>query len=121
MNTEFGRVAQLNSASDFGSEGWGFESLRGHKKGLALLDLFFMFYAYVIRSFKDGRLYKGMTNNLEKRIQQHNLGQNRSTRGFLQWVLVNFDEFETRKEARLGEKYFKSGAGREFLKYKLDK
>jgi len=23
-------VAQLNSASDFGSEGWGFESLRGH-------------------------------------------------------------------------------------------
>ena len=29
---EFGRVAQLNSASDFGSEGWGFESLRGHYK-----------------------------------------------------------------------------------------
>ncbi|VXB13989.1 conserved hypothetical protein [Maribacter litoralis] len=30
-------MAQLNSASDFGSEGWGFESLRGHyfKKGLA--------------------------------------------------------------------------------------
>ncbi len=28
---EIGRVAQLNSASDFGSEGWGFESLRGHE------------------------------------------------------------------------------------------
>jgi hypothetical protein len=27
-----GPVAQLNSASDFGSEGWGFESLRGHYK-----------------------------------------------------------------------------------------
>jgi hypothetical protein len=27
----YGSVAQLNSASDFGSEGWGFESLRGHK------------------------------------------------------------------------------------------
>ncbi len=25
-------MAQLNSASDFGSEGWGFESLRGHCK-----------------------------------------------------------------------------------------
>ena len=24
-------MAQLNSASDFGSEGWGFESLRGHE------------------------------------------------------------------------------------------
>lgn len=27
-----GSVAQLYSASDFGSEGWGLESLRGHKK-----------------------------------------------------------------------------------------
>ncbi len=27
-----GCVAQLYSASDFGSEGWGLESLRGHKK-----------------------------------------------------------------------------------------
>ncbi len=26
-----GSVAQLYSASDFGSEGWGLESLRGHK------------------------------------------------------------------------------------------
>ena len=25
-------MAQLNSASDFGSEGWGFESLHGHIK-----------------------------------------------------------------------------------------
>ncbi len=27
-----GSVAQLYSASDFGSEGWGLESLRGHKR-----------------------------------------------------------------------------------------
>ena len=34
-------MAQLNSASDFGSEGWGFESLRGHKKVLFLQDFFY--------------------------------------------------------------------------------
>lgn len=34
-------MAQLNSASDFGSEGWGFESLRGHKKGLEISRPFF--------------------------------------------------------------------------------
>ena len=28
-----GLVAQLNRASDYGSEGWEFESLRGHDKG----------------------------------------------------------------------------------------
>jgi hypothetical protein len=27
----FGPVAQLDRASDFGSEGWGFDSLRGHQ------------------------------------------------------------------------------------------
>ena len=31
-SSEFGRVAQLNSASDFGSEGCRFESCRGHIK-----------------------------------------------------------------------------------------
>lgn len=28
-----GSVVQLDRISDSGSEGWGFESLRGHKKG----------------------------------------------------------------------------------------
>ena len=31
-----GSVAQLNRASDYGSEGWGFESLRSHLKIKAL-------------------------------------------------------------------------------------
>ena len=29
---KIGCVVQLDRISDFGSEGWGFESLRGHKK-----------------------------------------------------------------------------------------
>ena len=33
-----GSVAQLNRASDYGSEGWGFESLRSHKKNKALQE-----------------------------------------------------------------------------------
>jgi putative endonuclease len=35
--------------------------------------------------------------------------------------LVYFEEFETRNEARAREKYFKSAAGRRFLKSKLDR
>ena|GEM_PF-4244657 len=31
-NLKIGPVAQLNRALDFGSNGWGFESLRGHDK-----------------------------------------------------------------------------------------
>ncbi|TDS10943.1 putative endonuclease [Maribacter caenipelagi] len=74
-----------------------------------------MFYVYILKSEVDGRLYKGMTTDLQKRIEQHNLGNNKSTKGFLPWVLVYKEEFETRVEAREREKYFKSGVGREYL------
>ncbi len=79
-----------------------------------------MHFVYVLQSEVDGRLYKGMTNNLEKRIDQHNSGKNRSTKGFLPWVLVYHEVFSTQIEARAREKFFKSGVGREFLKDKLN-
>ena len=40
-----GSVAQLYSASDFGSEGWGLESLRGHKRKPSTKVLGFLFLA----------------------------------------------------------------------------
>ncbi|MDF4223395.1 GIY-YIG nuclease family protein [Maribacter sp. M208] len=79
-----------------------------------------MFYVYILRSEVDGCLYKGMTNNLQKRIEEHNSGKNKSTKGFLPWILVYNEEFETRIEARAREKYFKSVVGREYLKSILD-
>lgn len=42
-----GSVAQLYSASDFGSEGWGLESLRGHKEAAFKLAAFFIHF-YII-------------------------------------------------------------------------
>jgi len=42
-----------------------------------------------------------MTSFLEKRVKQHNLGQNKSTKGFLPWELVYYEEFQTRGEARI--------------------
>ena len=72
-------------------------------------------------SLKDGRLYKGQTNNLGNRIIEHNTGKTKSTKGYLPWELVYFESFKTREEAVLREKYFKTGSGREFLKGKLKK
>ncbi len=65
-----------------------------------------MYFVYVLQSEVDGRLYKGMTNNLKKRIAQHNFGKNRSTKGFLPWCLVHQEVFDTAKSARAREKYF---------------
>ena len=75
-----------------------------------------MFFVYVLRSEKDGRLYKGLTQDLEKRLSQYNKGENTSTKGFCPWKLVHQKSFGTRTEARAYEKYLKSGIGRAFLK-----
>ena len=78
-----------------------------------------MFYVYVIKSEMDGRLYKGFTANLDQRIKEHNSGKTKSTKAYIPWKLVYFEEFLKREDAIKREKYFKSGSGREFLKTKL--
>ncbi|TKS55848.1 GIY-YIG nuclease family protein [Mesohalobacter halotolerans] len=77
------------------------------------------YYVYVLRSEVDGRLYKGYTKDLNNRIEQHNAGKTKSTKGFKTWKLVYFEVFSEEKEAIDREKYFKSGIGREYLKNKI--
>ena len=75
-----------------------------------------MFYVYVIKSTINGMLYKGLTDNLERRLHQHNQGKVKSTKGWRPWILVYFEIFNSREEAYNREMYLKTGAGREFLK-----
>jgi putative endonuclease len=74
---------------------------------------------YVIQSEIDGRLYKGQTSDIDKRIKEHNSGKTKSTKGFVPSKLVYLETFGTREEAVLREKYFKTGSGREFIKEKI--
>ena len=74
------------------------------------------YFVYILESEIDGRLYKGQTSDVEKRLTEHNSGKTKSTKGYKPWKLVYFETFETRDEALLREKYFKTGSGREFLK-----
>lgn len=80
-----------------------------------------VFFVYVLKNAFNGNLYKGHTADLAKRLQEHNSGKNRSTKPFIPWKLVYYEEFTTRIDAVKREKYFKSGSGREFLKLLLTK
>lgn len=75
-----------------------------------------MYYVYAIKSIKDGRIYVGLSSNIERRILEHNSGYVFSTKGFRPWKLIYKEEAINRKEARIREKYFKSGFGKELLK-----
>ncbi len=53
---------------------------------------------------------------VERRIGQHNKGENRSTKAYKPFKLIYTEAFNTRIEAREREKYLKSGIGKGFLK-----
>jgi len=78
-----------------------------------------MFYAYVLKSIHHNFFYKGHCEDLEERVRQHNAGMTASTRPYIPLQLVYFEAFSTRELAIAREKYFKSSAGRRFLKKKL--
>ena len=58
-----------------------------------------MNYTYIVKC-RDGSLYTGWTNNLEKRIEDHNAGRGaKYTKARRPVVLVYMEEFPTKQEA----------------------
>ena len=78
-----------------------------------------MYYVYVLISEKSSSLYKGQTDNLEKRLKEHNNGKVKYTKSYIPWEIIYYEVFTTREEAVNREKYLKSGIGRQFLKEKI--
>lgn len=74
--------------------------------------------SYIIYVLKDnkGKFYKGLTNNLRRRLEEHRRGHTDTTRKMHDLRVIYTEEVETLIEARKRELYLKSAAGRRFLK-----
>ena len=79
----------------------------------------FMYFTYVLKSESDKKLYIGFTENLTKRLEDHNNGRVDSTRNRRPFELVYYEACKSREKALKREKYFKTGFGRRFLKSRL--
>lgn len=66
-----------------------------------------MYYVYILRSEKDGKLYIGSTSDLTMRLRYHNAGNAHATKDRRPLKLLASEQFETRKEAMHREKYLK--------------
>ena len=75
-----------------------------------------MKYLYVIRSEKNGDLYVGICQDVPTRLNDHNSGKNRYTKGLKPWRVSLIEEYPDWASARAKEKYYKSGSGKEHLK-----
>ena len=74
------------------------------------------FFVYVISSLQRKYIYVGLTNNLERRVEQHQQGKENTTSPYRPFKLVTTEKFSSRIEARKREKYLKSGCGKEWIK-----
>ena len=70
------------------------------------------YYVYIIQSEKDGRCYTGYAADLHLRLQRHNEGWSRSTKGYSPWKLVYSEAFESKSKALARERQLKSWKSR---------
>jgi|SRR3989344_5718169 len=89
------------------------------KRGARNLPPMSFWYVYVLRSAKDHDFYVGSTNNLKRRVQQHQRGENISTAKRLLVELIYFEGHHSKDDALRREKYFKTTKGRITLRQML--
>jgi len=58
---------------------------------------------YLLHSLKDKKYYIGQTENIERRLLRHNRGFNRSTKMRRPFILIGYEKYTTRSEARWRE------------------
>lgn len=75
----------------------------------------FFHYIYVLESLKDGERYIGYTNNLKRRLEEHNKGLSFSTKYRLPFKLIYFEGCINEDDAKRREYYLKTTQGRRFL------
>ena len=72
-----------------------------------------MYYIYIIRSQHLQRYYVGSTEDVQRRLQEHNVGKSKSTRVGNPWELIHTESFVTRSDAMQRERKIKArGIGR---------
>lgn len=78
-----------------------------------------MWYVYVLKSYRTNQWYTGFTNDLRKRILEHNAGENKSTKNGIPWKHIYYEACHNKRDAHAREKYLKSGMGKRYLKNRL--
>lgn len=83
-------------------------------------SIIIMFFVYILKSTKDNGIYVGKTNNLTRRIYEHNNGFVQSTKSRKPFIILEAIECQSEIEARLLEKEYKKGYKREEVKRKYN-
>lgn len=75
-----------------------------------------MYYTYAIKSESKNYIYVGITGDPERRIREHSLGYEKTTKPYRPFKTILIEKYTNRSDARKREKFLKSGIGKEYLK-----
>ncbi len=76
-----------------------------------------MLFVYLLQSEAEvSRHYVGMSNDPQRRLEEHNAGQSIHTNKHRPWKIIVTVGFADPAKARTFEQYLKSGSGRAFAK-----
>ncbi|MBX4198464.1 GIY-YIG nuclease family protein [Candidatus Parcubacteria bacterium] len=75
-----------------------------------------MYYVYILQSQKDNSFYIGVTNDLKRRLYQHNIGNSAFSSTKAPFTIKWYCAFTEKEKAYSFEKYLKSSSGYAFWK-----
>ena len=69
-----------------------------------------MYFVYVLKSINSDKFYIGHTNDINKRLVEHNTGLSDYTSKYMPWELIYHEAYQTRSLAMRREKSLKNHA-----------
>ena len=70
-----------------------------------------MYFLYILQSLKSKQFYIGSSSDVQKRLQAHNRGSNKSTKPYRPWTVVYIEELRDKSSAEKREWFLKHPAG----------
>jgi len=79
-----------------------------------------MHYIYILL-LSNKNLYKGLTDDLKRRISEHKAGKVKSTKNYQPVKLIHYEAYLIKEDAERREKFLKTTEGRRLLRQQLKK
>lgn len=73
-----------------------------------------IYYVYLLRSQRDGKYYIGHSENIKRRLAEHNSGRVKATRYRRPFVVVGYEAHQSRDDARWRETEVKRSAHKRY-------
>lgn len=76
-------------------------------------------FVYALYSATSNQIYVGISEDIARRIKEHNSGKSKFTKSYRPWTFFYSEEFENYSYAREREKHLKNSTGKTYLREKL--